>query len=175
MKKILLISSLLLSVISVSVFAQEKIVVMDPDLVLSRSNVVQNRLKAFNEQEEFKSLLARVNSLQEELKKLQQEQEVNALVWSDEQKLSHRNTMQAKVDERNLLANQIESERSRVLSQARRELTPVLEKVVTELVEKNGYELILHQRVIIFSTEQNTITQLVIDALNAETAKNEAQ
>ena len=83
--------------------------------------------------------------------------------------------MQAKAEELSIVGKQLDSERNALLDSIRRELTPVLEKVVTELVATKGYELIINSRAIIFSTEQNTITQEVIDALDKETSKDAKQ
>jgi len=175
MKILIITASLLLALISTNVVAQEKIVAMDPEVAILNSNVAKKRLADLQNNEQFKTLVTRFDSLRTELEALQKKESVNGLTWSDEQKQAHRSAAQGKVEEFNLVRKQLEGERQRVLTSVQRELTPVLEKVVTELVKEKGFELILNTRAIIYSTEQNTITQMVIDALNKETENNAAQ
>lgn len=175
MKKLMVILSMMLVLISIEALAQQKIVVMDPEAVLLNSAFAKQRVEALQQQEQYKQRRNRMANLNNELKELKKEADVNALTWSEEQKNIHRNTMQSKVDELNALANQDENDRKRLLNSVRRELTPILEKVVTELVAEKGFELILNSRAIIFSNEQNTITKMVIDALDQETSKNAKQ
>jgi|GEM_PF-5920160 len=175
MKVIKLTISLLLVTLSANVFAQQNIVVMDPDAVLLNSAYAKEQLSSLQNGEQYKSLVTRINALRSELGKLQEEEQKNALTWSADQKQAHRSSMQAKVDELNLVGKQAEDMNNRVLNGVQRELTPMLEKVVTDLVAEKGYDLILNNRVTIYSTEKNTITQIVIDALDKEMAKNAAQ
>lgn len=175
MKLLFITISLLLMSVAANVSAQQKVVVMDPDAVLINSTYAKQKLNELQENEQYKTLVTRINGLRKELTELQEQEKVNSLTWSAEKKQSHRSIMQGKLDELNLVGKQAENERNRLLSSVQRELTPILEKVVTGLVEEKGFELILNSRAIIYSTEQNTITQMVIDALDKETAKNAQQ
>lgn len=156
-------------------FAQDKIVVLDPDASMLNSDYAKSRIEVLEKDPGFTTLIDRLNTLRSELNTLQESAKVNGLTWSEEQKQTHRNTMQGKADELNVVRKQLDNQRNTLLNTLRRELTPVLRKVVTDLVEVNGYELIVDARSIIYSTEKNTINELVIEALNKEIANNAKQ
>ena len=166
---------LVFTLLSTHAVAQSQAVVLDPEAAVLNSSYAKQRLQALQNESAFKALVERLNTLRAELKELQDTAQVNGLTWGEEQKQSHRNTMQAKADELTIVRKQLDNQRNALLDSIQRELTPVLEKVVKELVAEKGYELIVNSRAVIFSTEQNTITQSVIDALDKETAKNAEQ
>lgn len=173
MKKYCLL--LLCFFMSAASIAQEKIVVLDPDASMFNSDYAKSRIDTLEKDPGFTTLIDRLNALRNELNTLQETAKVNGLTWSEEQKQTHRNTMQGKADELNVVRKQLDNQRNTLLNALRRELTPVLRKVVTDLVEEKGFELIIDARSIIYSTEQNTINELVIEALNKEIANNAKQ
>lgn len=171
-KYCLILMSFLCSAI---VTAQDNIVVLDPDASILNSDYAKSRLQILQNDSAFKTLVERLNTLRQELNTLQETAKLNDLTWSEEQKQTHRNKMQGKADELTIVRKQLDNQRNTLLTTIRRELTPLLRKVVTELVEANNYTLIIDSRSIIYSTAENTINELVVEALNKEIANNAKQ
>lgn len=151
---------------SVSVVAQGNIGVINLEGVLIGSNYSRQQYQALQADAQYKKLLSDIKSLKSELQALQKEGEANALTWSDDQKKSHIQKGQIKLEQYKRLGAQEAQTRNGLASQIEKELGPTIEKIVNNVIEEKKIGLLLKSQAVYFRTVEFDITEEVVKRLN---------
>jgi Skp family chaperone for outer membrane proteins len=150
----------------VSVVAQGNIGVINLEGVLIGSNYSRQQYQALQADAQYKKLLSDIKSLKSELQALQKEGEANALTWSDDQKKSHIQKGQIKLEQYKRLGAQEAQTRNGLASQIEKELGPTIEKIVNNVIEEKKIGLLLKSQAVYFRTVEFDITEEVVKRLN---------
>lgn len=149
-----------------SVSAQGNIGVIDLEGVLIASNYSRQQYQALQADAQYKKLAAEIKALKTELQALQKEGETNALTWSDEQKKSHIQKGQAKLEHYKRLGGQEAQVRNGLAARIEKELGPKIEKIVNGVIEEKKIGLLLKSQAVFFRTAEFDITEEVVKRLN---------
>lgn len=152
--------------LSVGIVAQDNIGVISLEGVLIASNYSRQQYQALQADAQYKKLLSDIKSLKSELQALQKEGEANALTWSDDQKKSHIQKGQIKLEQYKRLGAQEAQTRNGLASQIEKELGPTIEKIVNNVIEEKKIGLLLKSQAVYFRTVEFDITEEVVKRLN---------
>ncbi len=129
----------------------------------------------------YDDALAATQSVKEkELEKLANEIkaiEDKMALLSDKEKSTKQKEMEEKSNKLKAMGQQIALDLRKERDEKLKEILQDIEKVIQSYAQKNGYDFILNDRVLLYGTASADITQDIIDLLNAEykPAKAEAK
>ncbi len=141
-----------------------KIGYVDVDLARTRSQTIQNAIKAVEDQ--LKQREGEIETLLREYQRARDQLQTTRTVLSEEQVRAEERKIQAQRD-------QIENLRLEVERQWRRSATEVIEPAVDRILEAikrvakaNGYDLVLRSDVVLFGVDGIDLTPLVVQDLD---------
>ena len=148
------------------VLAQQKIAVINIEAAMLNSDYAKESIKKLKEKSSYKSKLDEYARLRKEFQALNEDAKTNGLTWSDKQKLAHKEKIEAKVQVINQVGSQLEAENVAVEKGIQQELTPKIEKIVSEMIKEKELGLLINARASYFHTPDFDITTQVIERLN---------
>ena len=146
--------------------AQQKIAVINIEVAMLNSNYAKASIKVLKESAAYKAKLDEYGRLRKEFQSLNEEAKTNGLTWSDEQKLAHRKKVEAQVQVINKLGGELEAENVAVEKNIQKELTPKIEKIVSEIIKEKELGLLINARAAYFRTPDFDITKDLVERLN---------
>lgn len=160
-----LLASLLLFATGVAV-AQTKVAVFNLQAAILNTELAQKSLKDLREDSDFSSLQAKAESLKADLESLRKESETKGMTWSAEQTAEHRKKMEYVGADLQLAAKKIQSEQQAVVQRVIQQIQPKVERVLKEVVEEEGYDLVLDSQSAYVVAPDHNITAKVTERLN---------
>lgn len=143
-----------------SLFAADKVAVVDMQEVL---NQLPQREAVFKQlQNEFESRLIEVRNLQDSMKKIYEKQQKDGALMSDEERLQLSRKLEELQAEYNLKAKAFEEDNRRRQAEERQKLIIKIEAAIEKLAAQEGYTLVVDRAAAIhFSPEMNISSKVV--------------
>lgn len=163
-KKCLSGSLLALVLAAPAAFAEIKIAVLDIQQALMASEEAQQFMATA--QTDLKTDQDRVNALQQEMRTLQEQMEKDAEVMSPAEQRRRQKEMEDKQMEYRFLVNRLQSEVQDRQQELMQQMGPKLEAVIKDIVEDEGYDLILQRGDVVYASAETSITRKVTEKLN---------
>jgi outer membrane protein len=164
LKALVLIS--LMSIVSVSAQAEDKIAVIDIQRALFASDYAQSRVKESLETADFVALKAKVEGSAADLKAMSEEAEAKRLTWSAEQVAAHQKKMSYAKADYDLAVQKIQGEQKQLEQQIPQELAPQFQEALSQVVKEEGVTILLRAESVIVAGPENNLTAKVVDRLN---------
>ncbi len=162
LKALVLIS--LMSVVSVSAQAEDKIAVIDIQRALFASDYAQSRVKESLETADFVALKAKAEGSAADLKAMSEE--AKRLTWSAEQVAAHQKKMSYAKADYDLAVQKIQGEQKQLEQQIPQELAPQFQEALSQVVKEEGVTILLRAESVIVAGPENNLTAKVVDRLN---------
>lgn len=151
---------------SIAANAQGKIAVLNAQQAIMNTELAQARLKALREESSYaenrKQLEALGKSYQDTLAQLQKD----AAVMSAEQRQSEAKNIQEKRTDIEFVQRKLQTAEQQLLQAVAQEMTPKLQKAVSELIAAEGIGLLLDQQAAMHVDSSFSITAKITDKLN---------
>ncbi|MCG8315148.1 MAG: OmpH family outer membrane protein [Pseudomonadales bacterium] len=168
MKPFKLVAALVFALFSMSAFAAGKIAVVNVQEAITQSDNAKIWLKKFEsehatEQADLRAMEAEIKAMQERFKK-------DEAILSEEEKRKTNKSMQDKYEELQFRGKQLQKEFKTGQQEFVKGMLPKVNSALTQLMEKNSYDLIVHREAVLMLAPQLDITEQVIEQLNK--AKN---
>ncbi len=153
-------------VVSLPVFAEAKIGVVDIRAALFSSNAAQAFSQSLSD--EFKTQEMEVRSVQESGHKLQEKLKKDAAIMSDTERTKLASELEEKAKEFKYLKGKLDNAVAKRKQSFLQESKPKVDEVLKELVEAEKFDLILPREAVVYSGQALDITAKVIEKLNAK-------
>lgn len=151
---------------SLAASAEGKIAVLNAQQAIINTELAQSRLKALREESSFaanrKELEALSKSYQDTVAQLQKD----AAVMSTEQKQTEAKKIQEKRADIEHVQRKLQAAQEQLLQSVAQEMSPKLQKAVTELIEAEGIGLLLNQQAAMHVDSSFNVTAKITDKLN---------
>ena len=153
--------------INVAVAAEAtKVAVVDMERALFLSDATQEALKEFGKAN--KADIDKLKGLQESLTELQKKIEKEKDFMSDEEARAIKNEFETKGQEYQFYGNKLQKLEQKWRQELFQKQLPSLEKTLKELIDKEGYDVVLNAQAAIYKSPKADITKLLLERLNAE-------
>ncbi|QDF68594.1 OmpH family outer membrane protein [Shewanella sp. SNU WT4] len=142
----------------------EKIAVVDMQTVfeqLPQREQISQSLKS-----EFGDRMASVQKMQEELRGMMEKQQRDAALMSDSQKTEMVRKMESLQSELQLKGKALDEDLRRRQGEEQNKLLVKVQKVITDIANKNDYDLVLQRGAVIYAKPDADISSKVIEALS---------
>lgn len=148
-------------------WAAGKVVVLNLQKAMLSTEFAKKNLQKMAQNPDFSALNAQYESLKTDLESLDKEQEKKGMTWSAEQLTEHRKKKEFIRADLELAGKKLQAEQNVVARKVLQELTPKTEKIVKEMTQAEGIDIVLDSKVIIYiSTPTVDITNKVTEQLN---------
>ena len=166
MKNIKVLLAILLSVVSFTSLAADKIAVVNVQEAIKRSESAKLWIKKFesehaSEQADLRLLESEFNAMQERYKK-------DEAILSDEEKRKTTKAMKEKVEEFQFRNQKLQKEYKSSFQEFMKTMGPKVNKALGHLMEENSYDMIIHRDAVLGVAPKFDITGKVIEQLNKE-------
>jgi len=158
----------LLSVISLSGFAEANIAVIDLERAVLTTQFAQQQQKTLSEDAEYKALVEKFQLLKTDLQALEKEANTKGMTWSNEERAEHANKVKYKSSDYQLIAKKIESQRNGIANAIKEQFKDTIKEVVNKIIKDEGISLLLNAKAAHFVAPGSDITQRVTAALDAK-------
>lgn len=166
--KLIKFMALCLCMLSANVgWAAGKVVVLNLQKAMLSTEFAQKNLQKLSESPDFSAVNAQYESLRADLETLEKEEEKKGMTWSADQITEHRKKKEFIRADLELAGKKLQAEQSAVARKVLQELTPKTEKIVKELTQAEGIDMVLDSKVVIYlSTPAVDLTSKVTEQLN---------
>ena len=164
MKQIKLVLVALLSVFSMAAVAADKIAVVNVQDAIKKSEGAKSWIKKF--ESEHATEQADIRVLESEIKAMQERYKKDEAILSDEEKRKANKAMQEKYEELQFRGKQLQKEYKEGQQELLKSMLPKVNKALNELMEKDGYSMILHREAVLTLSPKLDITEKVIEQMN---------
>ena len=161
-----IIFAALAMLIPVTGLAQGKISVVNLQEAMLKTDLAQTRLAEIREGEDYASDKAEFDRLKSEIDELIESFQKDAAVMSAEQQVSARQRVANKNADLEHVAGKLQQAEQIAGQALLKEMSPMIQKVLTELIKTEGIGLLLQQSAVIHSDPGYSITAKVTDKLN---------
>ena len=144
--------------------AELKIGILDIQQALMQSEEAQQFMASA--QTDLQEEQDQVNSLQKELVSLQEQIQKDAEVMSPAEQRRRQKELEDKQIEYRFLVNRLQKEVQDRQQELMQQMGPKLEAVIKDLVEAEGYDLIMQRGDLVYADAKHSITQKVTEKLN---------
>jgi outer membrane protein len=144
--------------------AELKIGVLDIQQALLASEEAQQFMQSA--QTDLESEQKEVNDLQLELRALQEQIQKDADVMSPAEQRKRQKEMEDKQIDLRFLANRLQKEVQDRQQELMQQMGPKIEAVIKDLVDAEGYDLILQRGDLVYADNKHSITRKVTEKLN---------
>ena len=165
-KKKQIIFSILVMLMPMTVFAQGKISVVNIQEAMLKTDLAQTRLSEIRDGEDYSSDKAEFDRLNSELKEMVESFQKDAAVMSAEQQASARQRVANKNADLEHVGGKLQQAEQIALQAIAKEMSPMVQKVLSELIKTEGIGLLLQQSAVIHADPGYSITAKVTDKLN---------
>ena len=144
--------------------AELKIGILDIQQALMQSEEAQQFMASA--QTDLQEEQDQVNSLQKELVALQEQIQKDAEVMSPAEQRRRQKELEDKQIEYRFLVNRLQKEVQDRQQELMQQMGPKLEAVIKDLVEAEGYDLIMQRGDLVYADAKHSITRKVTEKLN---------
>ncbi|PIE40929.1 MAG: hypothetical protein CSA49_06000 [Gammaproteobacteria bacterium] len=156
----------LLSVFSMAAVAADKIAVVNVQDAIKNSDGAKLWIEKF--EAEHASEQADIRVLESELKAMQERYKKDEAILSDDEKRKANKSMQEKFEELQFRGKQLQKEYKAGQQELLKSMLPKVNKALNKLMEKNGYDMILHREAVLMLSSELDITEKVIKQMNKQ-------
>ena len=156
----------LVSSFSFSVFAEDKIAVIDMQRAIFASDFAQGRVKEFQESADVVALNASIEGSAADLKAMQEEAEAKSMTWSAEQTAGHQKKMSYAKADYDLAVKKIQGEQQQLRQQIPQEIGAQFQEALSQVITEEGVTLLFRAESVIIASPENNLTAKVVDRLN---------
>lgn len=149
-----------------AVFSQGKIAVVNLQVALMQTDLAQKRIKEVRGQEDYKSDKKEFDKLKKELDALVKKFQKDAAVMSPEQQTTARQKLAGKQADLEYVAKKLQQVEAMAGQSLLQEMSPKVQKVLEDLIKKEGIGLLLRQEAVMHADAGYNITAKVTDKLN---------
>lgn len=164
MNKVKLLLAVVLSVMSFASFAASKIAVVNVQEAIQKSDSAKLWIKEFESEHATEQADLRV--LESEIKAMQERFKKDQAILSEEEKRKTSKEMQDKYEEFQFRGKQLQKEYKEAQQELLQSMLPKVQKALGELMEKHGYDLIIHREAVLTLSPKLDITDKLIEQLN---------
>lgn len=143
-----------------------KVAVLDINMAMNESNHAKSRFEALQTNPDFAKVAAQFEALQADLVALQKEAQTKGMTWSNEQVAAHRKKEEYIKADLQLAYQKIQAEQKVASEAVTRELEPMLDAAIKQVMAAEGVDIVLNKQATIISVPAVNITAKVIEALN---------
>jgi outer membrane protein len=148
--------------------AELKIGILDIQQALMASEEAQQFMEIA--QSELEAEQKEVNDLQQEIRTLQEQMQKDAEVMSPTEQRRRQKDMEDKQIDYRFLVNKLQKEVQDRQQELMQQMGPKIEAVIKDLVDAEGYDLILQRADLVYADSKHSITRKVTEKLNEKRA-----
>lgn len=153
--------------INVAIAAEAtKVAVVDMERALFLSDATQDALKEFEKTNQAD--IDKLKGLQESLTDIQKKIEKEQDFMSEDDARALKNNFETKRQEYQFYGNKLQKLEQQWRQALFQKQLPDLEKTLKELIDEEGYEVVLNAQAAIYKSPSADITKLLLERLNAE-------
>ena len=156
------------ALVSTSLFAQEKIAVVDLGAAIFGSDIAQQRQKELQAKSDYASLQAKYDSGIADLQALQKEAEEKGMTWSEDQRQEHQKKIEYIQADLELTGRKLESEIRGLQNRIVKELQPKAAEALQEIVAQEGITVLLRSEAVFMAKPELNITAKLTERLNTK-------
>lgn len=147
-------------------FAQGKIAVVNLQQAVLQTDLAQKRIKAAQSQSDYKSDKKEFEKLKKEMEAMVKKFQKDSSVMSAEQQNTMRQKLASKQSDLEYVAKKLQQAEAIAAQSVSQEMMPKLQKVMKEIIQKEGIGLLLRQEAVMQADAGYDITAKVTDRLN---------
>jgi len=171
MKKLLLVPALLVSFLaSISAYAVEGVGVLDMRTAMLATQVYKDAAKSLQEESEFAVTLEQAQLLQSEMQSMSEKLQKDAETLSQEEISQMQRDMQTKNKDLEFLAGKLQAKQEETADKVFRQLNPLMQKIVNELIAAKGITVLLGRDQVILADTALDLTDDVTSMLDVASA-----
>ncbi|MDF1762789.1 MAG: OmpH family outer membrane protein [Oleibacter sp.] len=155
-----------LAIVGTAAAADTKVAVVDMERALFLSDAAKSAVKEFEKAN--KDDIAKLKSLQESLMASKKKLDEEGDIISEEQRRQMANDMEQKTQEYQFYGRKLKQAEDLWKRGLLEKQLPQLEKMLKEIIEKEGYDLVFNAQAAVFTSPKADITKLLIDRLNKQ-------
>ena len=166
MKARMWLSGLLVAALPSVVVAQGQIAVVNLEQAILQTDVAQQRMQEFEENEDFASDKAQFDTLRAELDELVKDFQRDQAAMSEDDQLAARQKMASKQSDLEYVAKKLQTLQTQNAQGVMQELAPQAQEVLRQIIETDQIGLLLQQQAVIHADLGYNITAKVTDKMN---------
>lgn len=166
MKQIKLALAVILTVLSCSTFAAQKVAVVNVQEAITKSESAKLWLQNFETEHATEQADLRV--LESEIKAMQERFKKDQAILSEEEKIKANKDMQDKYEELQFRGKKLQKEFKQAQQELLKSMLPKVNTAISQLMEKNDFDIILRSEAALSVSPKLDITQQVIEQLNKD-------
>ncbi len=151
---------------SFAVNAEGKIAVLNAQQAIINTELAQSRLKALREETSFAANRTELEELSKSYQDTVAQLQKDAAVMSAEQKQTEAKKIQEKRSDIEHVQRKLQAAQEQLLQSVAQEMSPKLQKAVSELIESEGIGLLLNQQAAMHVDSSFSVTAKITDKLN---------
>lgn len=144
--------------------AELKVGILDIQQALLASEEAQQFMETA--QSDLKDEQDEVNALQQEIRTLQEQMQKDAEVMSPTERRRRQEEIEDKQIDYRFQVNKLQKEVQDRQNELMQQMGPKIEAVIQDLVESEGYDLILQRADLVYAAAEHSITRRVTEMLN---------
>jgi outer membrane protein len=152
--------------LSLTTFAQDKVVILDVQAAMLNTELAKKELAKLDKNPEYSSMKAKLDGLVADLRKLQATAEKDGLTWSQEQQTEHRKKIEYLRADYELAGKKLQAEQQQVLQRVMQELGPKTRTALEQLIAAEKIGLVLNSQTALHASPAFDITDKLTDMLN---------
>lgn len=156
----------LLSLASITAWAEGKVVVFDPMGAVMATDAAKAKFDKLQKSADYAAAKAKVDGLKADIQALQTSFQKDGLTWSAEQRAENDKKMQSLGADYQFQAKKLQTEQQSLAQQIMQEMGPKMEAVVKQLVESENIGLIVDAKAVMMAKPENDLTPKVTQLLN---------
>ena len=160
------ITALVIGALSQTVLAQGRIDVVNLEQAILQTDLAQQRLQAFESNEDFASDKSQFDGLKEELDQLVKDFQRDQAVMSEEDQIAARQKLASKQADLEYVAKKLQNLQTQNAQRVLQDMAPKAQEVLRKIIETEQIGLLLQQQVVIHADLGYNITAKVSDKLN---------
>jgi len=161
-----LVAVMLLSLASITAWAEGKVVVFDPMGAVLATDAAKAKFDKLQKSADFAAGKATVDGLKADIQALQASIQKDGLTWSAEQRAEKEKKLQSLGADYQFQAKKLQTEQQTLAQQIMQEMGPKMETVVKQLVESEKISLIVDAKSVMMAKPENDLTPKVTQLLN---------
>lgn len=151
---------------NIAVAADSNIAVVDMERALFLSDAAKAAVSEFEKTN--KSDIDKLKSLQQDLMAAQKRVEKEGDIMSEADRRTLKNEVEQKTQEYQFYGRKLQQLEEAWKRELFQKQSPELEKILNEIIEKEGYDVVLNAQVVIYKSPAVDITKLLLERLNAK-------
>lgn len=167
MKNLIKLTSMIVALsFSLLATAEIKVAVLNGQEAIFNTEFAQTKWKEVQEQPLVKEKIEELEGLRKDIQDLQEQFKKDAAVMSTEQKQVEQQRIREKYADHERVQRKLQGTQQEFMQRLMMEYAPRVQRILDELVKKEGYDLILDRQAAIRFNDSFNITARVTDELN---------